>query len=123
MRFYGWLMVWCSLAAAKELFFTRGYPDYQTMLREEAALPDNGRIDYVTIVTPNDSHYPIAKAALEKAKAKGVKFTISTDAHHPKHLANMRYGVVTARRGWLEAGDVMNTLGAAAFAEAIQAKS
>ena len=35
------------------------------------------------------------------AKAKGARFTISTDAHHPKHLANMRYGVVTARRGWL----------------------
>ena len=54
-----------SLAAAKELFFTRGYPDYQAMFREEAALPADQRIDYVTIVTPNDSHYPIAKAAVE----------------------------------------------------------
>src|ERR671933_1518499 len=54
-----------SLEAAKELFFARGYPDYQTMFREEAALPADQRIDYVTIVTPNDSHYPIAKAALE----------------------------------------------------------
>lgn len=44
------------------------------------------------------------------AKSKGVKFVVSTDAHHPRHLANMRYGVVTARRGWLEAGDVLNTL-------------
>jgi DNA polymerase (family 10) len=47
---------------------------------------------------------------LRTAKAKGVKFVISTDAHHPKHLLNMTYGVVTARRGWLEASDVMNTL-------------
>src|SRR5437764_10295019 len=54
-----------SLQAARELFFARGYPDYQTMFREEAALPAGPRIDYVTIVTPNDSHYPIAKAALE----------------------------------------------------------
>src|SRR5438093_7722243 len=54
-----------SIEAAKELFFTRGYPDYQTMFREEAGLPAGQRIDYVTIVTPNDSHYPIAKAALE----------------------------------------------------------
>jgi predicted dehydrogenase len=54
-----------SLDAAKELFFARGYPDYQTMFREEAALPADQRIDYVTIVTPNDSHHPIAKAALE----------------------------------------------------------
>ena len=47
---------------------------------------------------------------LRAAKERGVKFVISTDAHHPKHLANMRYGVVTARRGWLEASDVLNTL-------------
>ncbi len=43
------------------------------------------------------------------AKRKGCKFTISTDAHRPAHLQNMRYGVITARRGWLEAGDVLNT--------------
>ena len=46
---------------------------------------------------------------LGAAKERGVKFVISTDAHHPKHLANMRYGVVTARRGWLEASDILNT--------------
>ncbi|BDC50078.1 DNA polymerase/3'-5' exonuclease PolX [Bryobacterales bacterium F-183] len=53
-----------------------------------------------------DIHGPLLRAA----KAKGVKFVISTDAHHPKHLGNMRYGVVTARRGWLTKADVMNTL-------------
>jgi DNA polymerase (family 10) len=47
---------------------------------------------------------------LRTAQSKGVKFVISTDAHHPNHLLNMSYGVVTARRGWLEAADVMNTL-------------
>lgn len=60
---------------------------------------------------------------LRSAKAKGAKFTISTDAHHPKHLANMRYGVTMARRGWLEAGDILNTLPVEQFAQAIQAKS
>lgn len=54
-----------SLDSARELHFTRGYPDYQTMIREEAKLPEDERIDYVTIVTPNDSHYAVAKAALE----------------------------------------------------------
>ena len=47
---------------------------------------------------------------LRQAKARGVRFVISTDAHHPKHLLNMRYGVTMARRGWLEASDVINTL-------------
>jgi DNA polymerase (family 10) len=62
-----------------------------------------------------DIHGPLIRTA----KAKGARFTISTDAHHPKHLANMRYGVLMARRGWLEAGDIMNTLPADQFAAAL----
>lgn len=57
---------------------------------------------------------------LRRAKALGVKFTISTDAHHPKHLANMKYGVKMARRGWLTKDDVMNTRGVAEFAAAVR---
>jgi DNA polymerase (family 10) len=60
---------------------------------------------------------------IRTAKSKGARFTISTDAHHPKQLANMRYGVVTARRGWLGPDDILNTLGADAFARAIRHKS
>ena len=43
------------------------------------------------------------------AKAEGVKIAIDTDAHAAVDLANMRYGVGQARRGWLERGDVLNT--------------
>jgi DNA polymerase (family X) len=57
---------------------------------------------------------------IRAAKAKGARFTISTDAHHPQHLAGIRFGVATARRGWLEAADVMNTLPAAPFAKALK---
>ena len=52
------------------------------------------------------------------AKAKGAKFIVSTDAHHPKHLLNMRYGILTARRGGLEAGDIINTYPAEQFVQA-----
>jgi DNA polymerase (family X) len=62
-------------------------------------------------------------ALIRSAKAKGARFTISTDAHHPKHLASMRYGVVTARRGWLGPGDILNTLPAGPFAEALRTRS
>ena len=62
-------------------------------------------------------------ALIRSAKARGARFTVATDAHHPKHLANMRYGVVTARRGWLGPKDILNTLAAADFAAAIHAKS
>jgi len=54
------------------------------------------------------------------AKARGAKFVVNTDAHHPRHLLNMPYGVTMARRGWLEAADVMNTLPLAEFTAAIR---
>jgi DNA polymerase (family 10) len=65
----------------------------------------------------------LAPAMVRAAKAKGCKFVINTDAHHPKHLANMNYGVRMARRGWLEPADVINTLPLSEFARTIQAKS
>jgi len=40
---------------------------------------------------------------------RGMKVIISTDAHHPEQFAFMRYGVMTARRGWMEKKDVLNT--------------
>jgi DNA polymerase (family 10) len=43
------------------------------------------------------------------AKEEVVKIVISTDAHHTTDFAFMRYGVDQARRGWLEAEDVVNT--------------
>ncbi|MBV9082305.1 MAG: DNA polymerase/3'-5' exonuclease PolX [Acidobacteriaceae bacterium] len=54
------------------------------------------------------------------ARRKGCRFTVSTDAHRPSHLHNMRYGVITARRGWLEPRDVMNTKPLAAFEAALR---
>jgi DNA polymerase (family X) len=39
----------------------------------------------------------------------GVKFAIDTDAHATGHLANARFGVGTAQRGWVEKADVINT--------------
>ena len=61
-------------------------------------------------------------AMVRAAKAKGCKFVISTDAHHPKHLLNMVYGVKMARRGWLEPSDILNTLPEAEFEKTIHKK-
>ena len=43
------------------------------------------------------------------AKAHGVRFVLSTDAHDPRQLGNMRFAVAVARRAGLEAADVVNT--------------
>jgi DNA polymerase (family 10) len=49
---------------------------------------------------------------LKRAKEEyGVQFAVNTDAHSVYGLDNMKYGVFTARRGWLEKKDVINTWG------------
>ena len=53
-------------------------------------------------------------------KQAGVKLVISTDSHHTKHLSHLKYGVLMARRGWLEKQEVLNTLPAAQFQQAIK---
>jgi DNA polymerase (family 10) len=45
---------------------------------------------------------------VHRAKELGVPVAVSTDAHSTRGLADMRFGVDQARRGWLEAADVLN---------------
>ena len=59
---------------------------------------------------------------LRMAKHRGVKIVISTDSHSTTHLPFMKYGVITARRGWLEKKDVVNTLPAGEFLAALRPK-
>ena len=44
-----------------------------------------------------------------RAAGHGVRFAISTDAHAVRHLDNVRFGVATAQRGWIEPHLVINT--------------
>lgn len=43
----------------------RAYASYTELIEKEKALPADRRIDFVSIATPNHTHFPIAKAALE----------------------------------------------------------
>ena len=43
----------------------RVYPDFQTMMAAEAKLPEDQRMEFVAIVTPNHVHFPVAKAAMD----------------------------------------------------------
>ncbi len=47
---------------------------------------------------------------IKKAKEMGAKFIIGTDSHNVNHLDFMKYGIATARRGWLEKKYIINTL-------------
>jgi len=53
------------------------------------------------------------------ARELGVNIIINTDAHRVEELNLMRYGVWTARRGWLKKEHVVNTNSLAAFKKAI----
>jgi DNA polymerase (family X) len=44
------------------------------------------------------------------AKSKGVKCVINPDAHRNEHAMFLRLGTGVARKGWLAAADVINTL-------------
>jgi DNA polymerase (family 10) len=44
------------------------------------------------------------------AKSKGVKCVINPDSHRNEHAGFLRLGSGVARKGWLEKGDVLNTL-------------
>jgi len=44
----------------------RVYDSFRQMIEHEAVLPIPERMDFVSIVTPNYLHYPVAKYALEK---------------------------------------------------------
>ena len=71
------------------------------------AYPD--RLDF------NDVH-------LRMARERGVRVVISTDAHSTTHFPMMKYGVITARRGWLEKKHVINTLPLDQFLAALRPK-
>jgi len=56
-----------SMKTGRELYIneSRVYPTYQEMAKEESELPENERIDFVSIVTPNVSHFLIAECFLK----------------------------------------------------------
>ncbi|MDR1497121.1 MAG: Gfo/Idh/MocA family oxidoreductase [Puniceicoccales bacterium] len=75
-----------AVQSGKDLFLDpkRVYLNYQDMLAAEVALPADERVDFVSVVTPDDTHVPISIAFLEKGFSifceKPVSVTLD-DAH------------------------------------------
>ncbi|HSM93946.1 MAG TPA: DNA polymerase/3'-5' exonuclease PolX [Anaeromyxobacteraceae bacterium] len=57
---------------------------------------------------------------LRRARARGIPFVLTTDAHRLEALGQLRWAVVTARRGWVTKGEVLNALPAGEFARAVK---
>jgi DNA polymerase (family 10) len=73
---------------------------FEAAARTGTMLEINGNPDRLDL---RDTHARAAAAA-------GVKLVIDSDAHRVQTLANMRFGVASARRAWLRKQDVANTL-------------
>ncbi|OLE83482.1 MAG: hypothetical protein AUG07_08130 [Acidobacteria bacterium 13_1_20CM_2_60_10] len=67
------------------------------------------RLGVILELNGNPERLDLCDRHVKLARDKGMKLIISTDAHHPEHLKFMRYGVMTARRGWMEKKNVLNT--------------
>ena len=59
-------------------------------------------------VNANPRRLDLSGGAVRTAIEAGATIAIDTDAHRPASYGLLRYGVHTARRGWAEAGDVLN---------------
>lgn len=59
---------------------------------------------------------------LHRARDKGIKIPINPDAHAIDGIDVMYYGVGIARKGWLSANDVLNTMDAGGVQEFFQAR-
>jgi DNA polymerase (family 10) len=81
----------------------------------EAVLRAAAELDVAVELNANPNRLDLSDVHVHRAKELGVRVVVSTDAHSPRGLENMRFGVDQARRGWLEPADVLNALPLADF--------
>lgn len=81
----------------------------------EAVLHAAAEFDVAVELNASPRRLDLSDVHVRRAKELGVKVAISTDAHAPRSLESMRFGVEQARRGWLEPSDVVNTMSVEAF--------
>jgi DNA polymerase (family 10) len=94
-----------------------GHPTGRQILRRDPFLFDLEKVFAVAkklgvILELNASpeRLDLCDRHVKLARDRGMKIIISTDAHDPRHFKLMRYGVITARRGWMDKSGVLNTL-------------
>lgn len=75
----------------------------------EAVLEAAADLSVAVELNANPNRLDFSDVHVHRAKELAVPVVISTDAHSLRGLADMRFGVDQARRGWLEASDVLNT--------------
>jgi predicted dehydrogenase len=85
-------------AADYDIPTDRAYGSYQELIDREKSLPADKRIDFVSIATPNHTHFEIAKAAAESGFNVICDKPLTLDLAQAEQLADVvdRTGVVFA---------------------------
>ncbi|HPG37859.1 MAG TPA: DNA polymerase/3'-5' exonuclease PolX [bacterium] len=94
-----------------------GHPTGRLISRREGFALDIDRVIAVAAETGTaleiNSYWDrldLSDLHVKRAIEQGVKICINTDSHQAAHLTMMEFGVATARRGWAECKDIINTL-------------
>ena len=93
-------------ASALNVSTSRTYGSLQTMLEEEAKLPEQQRMQVVVIVTPNHLHVPISLAAIKAGfhvfceKPAGVSFAEVKELQDVIHASESLYGLAHTYLGY-----------------------
>ena len=93
-----------------------GHPTGRQLLKRdpfsfdvERVFSEAQKLGVILELNANPERLDLCDRHVKLARDRGMKLVISTDAHHPDHFAYMRYGVMTARRGWMGKKDIINT--------------
>ncbi|MDT3435150.1 DNA polymerase/3'-5' exonuclease PolX [Haloarcula sp. 1CSR25-25] len=93
-----------------------GHPTGRYLNRREGLDVDIERLaavaadsDTALEINANPTRLDLRGGAVKQAIEAGATIAINTDAHSPGNFDLLRYGVHTARRGWAETDDVLNT--------------
>jgi len=93
-------------ASSLDIPTSRSYASWQTMLEEEAKLPDQQRMQVVVIVTPNHLHVPISITAIKAGfhvfceKPAGVSFAEVKELQDVVHASESLYGLAHTYLGY-----------------------
>ena len=93
-----------------------GHPTGRQLLRREPARYDMEQVTAAAVksgvaleINCQPHRLDLNDAHVRVARERGASIIISTDAHSVMELGNIRWGIMMARRGWLEPGAILNT--------------
>ncbi len=76
----------------------------------DAVLKAAAKTDTAMEINSQPDRLDLKDTHAQLAKDYGVMLAIDSDAHSAVQLGIIDYGIATARRGWIEPGNVLNAL-------------